>query len=197
MSAFKKMMLTLVVCSIVAGGLLTAQQPSKEEQEKMMKAWQAYMTPGDNHKYLEKFAGEWIAETTMWMYPGTPPDKSKGEVSAKMILGGRYLKSHMKGTMMGMPMEGISITGYDNFQKKFNSMWIDSTGTGFYMSSGKLEGNVRIETGEWDDITTGGKTHIKMVTKIVDDNKFIFEMYMSMPDNKEFKSMEVVYTRKK
>lgn len=198
MSAFKKFIVMSLVCFVLACGLLTAQhEPSKEDQEKMMKLWQKYMTPGDNHKYLEYFTGNWTAETTMWMAPGAPPQKSKGSVKAKMILGGRYIKSHMNGTMMGMPMEGIAITGYDNFQKKFNSFWIDTAGTGFYLSSGTLEGKVRTETGLWDDFMTGGKSKVKMVTKTVDDNKFVFEMFATGPDGKEFKTMNIVYTRKK
>ncbi len=188
-------MVFLVSCLGVA---LNAQEMSKEDQE-MMKKWQAYATPGDNHKYLDSFSGEWTAAGKSWMKPGAPPIVSKNEVKAKMIMGGRYHKSHFKGTMMGMPFEGIAVTGYDNFKKKFMSIFFDNMGTGFYKSSGTLDksGKVRTETGLWDDFMTGAKTKIRLVTKSIDNDKFIFEMYGMGPDGKEFKSMELVYTRKK
>lgn len=175
-------------------------QMSKEEQE-MMKKWMDYSTPGANHKYLESFAGEWDALVKQWMKPGDPPISTKQEMKAKMLLGGRYLKYTVKGMMIDMPFEGMSITAYDNLEKKFISMWIDSMGTGIYMTEGTLDktGKIRTETGLWNDITTGGKTKVKLVYKTVDNDNVFFEMYMSggMYGDEEVKSMEITYTRKK
>lgn len=195
---------SLLVIAFLGSGLDLAGQEkpqmSKEEQE-MMKKWMAYSTPGANHKYLEGFAGEWEAVVKQWMKPGEPPATSKQRMKAKMLMDGRYLKYSIKGTMMDMPFEGISITAYDNFEKKFISMWIDSMGTGIYMTEGTLDktGKIRTETGLWNDIATGGKTKVKMVYKTVDKDNIFFEMYMSggMFGDKEVKSMEVTYTRKK
>lgn len=193
----------LVICVMVLGLVFTmnlsldAQGQSKEEQEKMKK-WQAHMTPGANHKYLEYFVGSWTANIKMRMEPGAPMQETKNESKYKMILGGRFLKTHVKGSMMGMPMEGLSITGYDNFKKKFESFWIDNSGTGFYLASGTLDksSKIRTDTGVWDDVMSGGKMKVKMVTKIVDGNKFLFDMYMEHK-GKMFKSMEMIFTRKK
>jgi hypothetical protein len=116
-----------------------------------------------------------------------------------MILGGRFLKSHMKGTMMGMPFEGLSITGYDNFKKECVTMWIDNAGTGIYQTSGTMDkaSKTRTETGLWDDLMTGGKIKVRWVTKIIDDNKYEFVMYSTDSTGKEFKSGEIIYIRKK
>ena len=82
-----------------------------------MKAWQAYMTPGDAHKMIAKSDGQWKAEVTVWMAPGGPPEKSTSTCTNKMILGGRYQQSTHKGMFNGMPFEGISTFGYDNAKK--------------------------------------------------------------------------------
>jgi hypothetical protein len=201
MKLFKMVVITLLVLSFVGSGLvLTAQEPSKEEQE-MMKKMMEYATPGANHKYLENFVGKWNAVTKMWEKPGAPPAESQQEVKMKMIMGGRYLKFGVKGTLMGMTFEGMMITGYDNFKKKLISVWIDSMGTGIYMTEGTFDqsGKIRTETGVWDDMFTGGTTKVKMVYKIVDKDKILFEMYTSggMYGDKEFKNMEATYTRVK
>ena len=202
MKIFKSLLfggLILFFMVSTAGMPLFGQQPSEEEQ-KMMEKWKAYATPGENHKYLEYFSGKWEAVTKSWMKPGTEPIINKNDVKSKMILGGRYLKSSYKGTMMGMPFEGIGITGYDNFKKKFISIFMDNTGTGIYEYSGTLDqtGKIRTETGVWDDIGTGGKSRVKMVTKIIDGNTYSFEMFMlnEGPQGDEFKSMEMICKRK-
>lgn len=201
MKHFKTLIAALAVVILLSSGwVLTGQEQSREEQE-MMKKWKAYATPGPNHKYLASFAGQWDAAVKMWEKPGAPPVTSKQEMTGKMIFGGRYYVYAVKGNYMGMPFEGKSITGYDNFKKKFISMWIDNFGTGIYMTEGTLDetGKIRTETALWPDIFTGGKTKVKMVTKSVDKDKFIFEMYYSggMYGPKEYQTLEIIYTRKK
>ena len=187
-----------VLAFFVLGVFLPAQEMSKEDME-MMKKYQEMGSPGANHKYLEKFAGEWTTVGKMWMKPGDPPIEMNGDSSAEMVLGGRFLKSGYNGNMMGQMFNGINFIGYDNFRKEFVSMWMDSTSTAMYMSNGTLDesGKVRTDTGLWDDPAVGGKMKVRQVTKVISDDEFAFEMYMTMPDGKEFKSMEMIYSRKK
>lgn len=44
----------------------------------MMKNWQMCMTPGDMHKMMASWDGNWTAEITMWEKPDVPPMKSMG-----------------------------------------------------------------------------------------------------------------------
>lgn len=165
-----------------------------------VKAWTEYATPGDIHKQLAKSDGSWTGETTVWMGIGAPPITSKSSMVNRMIMGGRYQQSEMKGDFMGMPFEGMSITAYDNYKKKFISTWIDNMGTGLM----KMEG-------VWDEATksvksdgtmlnpaNGKECKMRQVYTFVDDNTELMEMYG--PDSKtgkEFKSMEIKFTRKK
>jgi len=190
----------LVFMSLALNVRVLAQQPQQsEEEQKMMKLWMEYATPGENHKYFEYFVGDWEVNVKSWMKPGAEPEVSKGDNTSKLILGGRFLMSSYTGTMMGMPFEGLSISGYDNLKKEYVTMWIDNAGTGIYLTSGSLDkaSKARTETGIWDDPMTGGKSKVRWVTKIIDDNKYMFEMYNTDPAGKEFKSGEITYTRKK
>lgn len=162
------------------------------------KAWVAYKTPGDVHKMLATDAGEWKTETTSWMSPGTEPVKSSGVCINKMIMDGRYLESSYKGDMMGMPFEGKGITGYDNAKKIIVSTWIDNFGTGVTYMEGNWDAATKstISKGKFVDPESGKDMEMKEVYKIIDDKSRIMEMYMTMPDGKEFKTMEIKYTRK-
>lgn len=202
MKMFKVLVVSLLVTLLLGSGLgLPGQEQQSKEEQEMMKKWMDFSTPGPNHKYLEFFAGEWDAVGKLWMKPGDAPVDSKQEMKAKMLMGGRYLKYSIKGNYMGMPFDGMSITGYDNFEKKFISIWIDNWGTGIYMTEGTLDaaGKIRTETGVWNDILSGGTNNVKMVYKTVDNDTVFYEMYMSggIYGEKEFKSMEITYTRKK
>jgi hypothetical protein len=162
-----------------------------------MKAMMAYATPGQIHQMLAKSVGSWKGDITMWMQPGAPPMKSVGESTNEMILGGRYLQSKNTGNFMGAPFEGIGIMGYDNAKKVFVNSWIDNMGTGMMYLTGTWDAATKSVTftGTMVDPTAGGDVKVRQVMKFVDDNTQIMEMY-SITNGKEFKNMEIKYTRK-
>jgi hypothetical protein len=167
------------------------------QDAEQMKAWQAYMTPGDVHKMLAKSDGKWTTETTMWMDPGQPPTTSKGYCINKMVLGGRYQETEFKGDMMGQPFEGRSTLAYDNAKQTFINTWIDNMGTGMMVIEGKWDDAKKCInfSGKVVDPMTGKDMPIREVFTIKDDNHQMMEMWMSGPDGSEMKSMEVKFTR--
>jgi hypothetical protein len=164
----------------------------------MMKKWQAFMTPGQHHQQLNYYVGNWTYVGKSWMAPGTPATPTSGTATGKMVLGGRYLKQNYQGSAMGMTMEGIGITAFDNFLKMFHSTWIDTMGTGIFISMGKPgDGKVREETGTMDDIMTGDKVTMRNVFTILGPDSYKMEMFNKTDTTPEYKSMELVFTRKK
>lgn len=177
----------------------TADAPAPPmDSAAMMKAWNDYMTPGEQHKMLASQNGKWEGKVTMWMTPGAPPTKSKGTVVNRMILGGRYQEGTFTGTFNGMPFEGKSIVGYDNAKKVFISSWIDNMGTGIMTVEGPWDAATKsiTFTGEMHDPMTGKKCKLREIMTFVDDKTQKMEMYNTMPGTPEYKSMEIVYTRK-
>ncbi|MBC7872352.1 MAG: DUF1579 domain-containing protein [Ferruginibacter sp.] len=164
----------------------------------MMKNWETYMTPGDMHAMLAKSNGTWTTEVTSWMDPEKPPMKSTGSAVNKMIMGGRYQESVNSGDMMGMPFEGRSITGYDNAKKVFFSSWIDNMGTGIMMMEGPWDEATKTITmkGKGMDPMVLRESNYKQTFKIIDDNNQFMEMYGPGMDGKEYKMMEIKFTRK-
>lgn len=165
------------------------------------KAWMDYATPGDMHQMLAKSDGVWNGANTTWMENGAKPMTSTSEATNKMIFEGRYQISEHKGNFMGMPFEGMSIVGYDNSKKKFISTWIDNMGTGIMHGEGDWNPSTKsIEfKGKMTDPARPGKDcEVREVYTFVDDNTQKLEMYG--PDSKtgkEYKTMEIKYTRKK
>jgi len=162
-----------------------------------MKAMMAYMTPGEVHQMMAKSTGTWTGAITMWMQQGAQPMNMTGETKNEMILGGRYLRNTSTGNMMGMPFEGIGTTGYDNAKKIFVTTWIDNAGTGIMYLEGTWDAqNKSINfSGKMVDPVSGKDIPVRETLKFVDDNTHILEMYTT-GQGKEYKSMEIKYTRK-
>ena len=169
------------------------------QSEAEMKAWMDYMTPGEYHKEMAKWDGMWDADLTMWMAPGTPPQKSTATCENKMILGGRYQSSTHKGSFNGMPFEGISTVGYDNAKNAFISTWVDNMGTGIMILEGTWDDKSKTLNlkGNQTDPMSGKSMAIREAFKVIDNNTHKMEMYMTPPGGQEYKSMEITFTRRK
>lgn len=166
------------------------------QSEAEMKAWQAYMTPGEMHKRMAACVGNWKGDITMWMAPGAEPIKSTGAAKNEMIMGGRYLQSLNTGNFMGMPFEGNSLTAYDNAKKVFINTWIDNMGTGIMIAEGKWNPakNAIEFSGKQTDPLTGKEMKFRETLTFNADGSQLLEMWMET-GGKEFKSMEVKYTK--
>lgn len=191
---------TAVVLSLLALSPVFAQEKPAAppmggpEMEAAMKA----MSPGENHKHLSWYAGDWTFTNRMWMDPSQPPLESTGTMKGELILGGRYAQTHWQGSMMGMPFEGRGTDGYDNLKKQYVSSWVDNMGTGILLFTGTCEngGKKCMMKGDMIDPMTGKPGYMRSVTTWTDQNNFTMEMYGAGGDGKEVKMMEMVVKRK-
>jgi hypothetical protein len=173
--------------------------PAQPDSATMMKNWEEYMTAGAPHKMMASWNGEWIGAVTMWMAPDVPPSKGTGTTSYRMIMDGRYQLSETKGDFGGMPLEGMSTLAYDNHKQKFISTWIDNFGTGVMVLEGPWDEATKTMTltGKMMDPSLKKEVDVKETVKIIDNDHQVMEMYATSADGKEFKTMEISYTRKK
>lgn len=192
-------LLTLVgvVAPVLAQNEKAEGKPPGEAE--MMAAMMKAAQPGEQHKHLARMAGDWEYTSKMWMAPGQPPEESKGTMHGEAVMGGRYVQHHWKGSMAGMPFEGLGTEGYDNTTKQFISSWIDNMGTGIMFSKGSCDaaGKVCTMTGDMPDPMGGGNMSTKMVITWSDNDHFKNEMFMKDPSGGEMKMMEISASRKK
>ena len=117
----------------------TPPPPPPAMDDAMMKFIEA-ASPNDNHKKIEAFAGTWDTETSFWTEgPDKPPMVSKGTARNTPAFGGRFLKQDFKGYFMGMPMDGLGFTGYDNMKKLYTMFWMDNTSTAMFLGTGTFD----------------------------------------------------------
>lgn len=174
----------------------TAQPPEGEMPAEMAAMMEAYMkagTPGEPHEFLAQTVGKWKVTSKMWMGPGEP-QVSEATSVREMILNGRFLQEKFEGTVMGMPFQGIGITGYDNVNDKYWATWMDSMTTWLTTMEGERDGDTVVWHGEGPDPMTGGTAKMKMVATNHGKDKTVVEFY-EMHGGEEVRTMELTYER--
>jgi hypothetical protein len=161
-----------------------------------MEVWMKLAQPGNHHEHLAPFVGSWKGEVKMWMDPGGQPMVNEGFAEVGWIMGGRYLEWKQTGDFGGMPFEGRAIEGYNNGEKRYESMWIDNFGTLilYYTGSCSDDGRSRQMTTRFADPVGGGTIEYRSEYQWIDDDHFTFIAFMDRGDG-EFKSMEISYER--
>jgi hypothetical protein len=100
--------------------------------------------PQQEHRWLEKFVGNWTFESECDMGPGKPREKFKGTQSARSI-GGLWIIGEGQGEMPGGGMGTMVLTlGYDPQKKRFVGTWFGSMMTALWVYDGERDatGNV-------------------------------------------------------
>jgi hypothetical protein len=200
-----RVLLLLFVCLLVAVTVTAQDKPvgtagaMSAEAKAMMDAMEKAATPGANHEMLASMAGDWTFTTRMWMEPSAPPTESTGTVTYTPLLGGRFVQGQYRGNMMGMPFEGLGLTGYNNTTGKFQASWVDNMGTMMIYMTGQYDPASKsiTFTGQMDDITKPGeKINVRQVVRTVSPDSQIMEWYETR-SGKEVKTMEIAYNRAK
>jgi Protein of unknown function (DUF1579). len=193
--------LTLMsLCIMLAASVAMAKGKKAEkpmDPQAMMEVYTKLAAPGEQHKQLASLAGSWTTKTKEWMEPNKPPVESTGSAEMKMLLDGRFLQQELTGQMMGQPFSGIEITAYDNLLKRYVTSWMSTMGTGIFTMEGtaSTDGKTITLKGQHAEPGGGYMKH-RAIWKIVDNNTQTFDMYGAHPGEKEWKMMEMTYTRK-
>ncbi len=182
----------LFSCAFLISNLISAQNSSTPDMQMMMQN----MMPGPVQKQMAANAGEWSAEMTMYMDPTQPPQKQYAKVHNEMVMD-RYFTSTYRGTMMGMPFEGVATMAYDNGTKKYYMTWMDNMSTGMTQLSGTYDEATKTTTltGISQDPMTGKESKMRQTITYVDSSKVMMVMYGEGPGGIEMKMMEITLTR--
>jgi hypothetical protein len=174
------------------------------EMQKYMQNMMECGTPGPVHAEMAKMVGTWKCDSQMWMMPGGPAEASTGTMTYKSIFGGRALQGDFEGSYkMGdqtVSMQGMELTGYDNWTGKSWSFWMGDSCTSPWFAQGNhdsaakscaMEGTTPNFYG-----TKGSTVKTRSLMTMTSDTTAKFEMWTAGPDGKEFKHMEMMMTKK-
>jgi hypothetical protein len=162
------------------GGAL--EEAFSMEPEKIMEMMQEASKPDEHHDLLRKMAGTHQMTAKFWMDPTAEPEISKGTCTSKLIMDGRYLVSDVDMTFgftgMEMPLQGMSVMGYNRNAGQYETTWIDTLNTAQTWQSGTMKNGQLIVEGE--TYTPFGKSKLKNVYT-VRDGGYDLEFYEPNP----------------
>src|SRR5688572_15501161 len=169
------------------------------KDDPMMAKMKEYGAVGPAHKVLEPHVGKWSFEMKFYQPDGTPAETSKGTSEAKWIMGGRFVEETISGTFMGEPFNGRGTTGYDNIKKKYVSTFVDNMSSGIFHSEGTYDTATKTfqYAGESPDVMAGKFVKSRWTEKWTDNDHFMAQGFKTGADGKEFKEMEIAYSRAK
>jgi len=190
--------LSIVSTACISLAQESAEPPMTPEMEAEMAVWMELAQPTAHHAHLKALEGRWAGEVTMWMGPAAAPMVNSSTAEATFILGGRYLEWKHIGDFGGMPFEGRAIEGFNNGDRRYESIWIDNFGTlmMFFTGSCSDDGASREMKSSFSDPVAGGTITYRTVTVVNDADHFTYTAYMDKGTG-EFKNMEIRYTRRR
>ena len=140
------------------------------DQEAMMEAWMQSMQPGEQHEAMDAMVGTWKAELKSMM----APMESVGTATFSRGMNGKFVRQDFKSTMMGVPMHGVSFTGYNKVLDRYESVWFDDMNTAMSFMTGKKTDDGWEYHGEETDPMTGKTLAIRDLLVMHGEDHFTF-----------------------
>lgn len=174
-------------------GVLAATLDLERQVEDLVR----YAMPGPHHQLLDRLAGSWETTTRYWMKAGLEPAEAKGTCLRRWILGGRFLMEELEGGNLALPFRGVALFGYDAFEEKYTSAWVDTMNTAITTNLGTYDptGDAVTFAGVYKDPWTGSRKPERGVLRFQSPQQHTLELFVQEPGGDEFKMLEITYSR--
>ena len=193
----------LATCAliVIVVGAFPLLAPARQDEKRkpspeQVQEWMKHAEPGEHHKMLEPLVGKWDLSVTMPDEAGVPGEPVKGTSEFRWAMGKRFLVEETRTTAGGQPFEWMGFHGYDNRAKQFVAAFIDNFGTDIDHMTGQPQdgGRTIAYVGETAD-GPGGRQKFRWVIHVKGPNELHIEMFLSGPEGKESRVMEIVGKR--
>lgn len=152
--------------------------------------------PTPEHEWLTRHVGQWEVECSYFTIPGDDPLEVSGEETTEM-LGPFWVVGRFEADMMGTPVIGQAVTGFDPVKKLFTGTWKDNYTPFHYTFAGTLSDDKKLLKleGENYDPTRGKSSLYRSRSEYPSDSKRITKLSVEV-DGVEVPILEYRYRRK-
>lgn len=152
--------------------------------------------PQEQHAWLQRFVGTWDAELEMSMNPASPPSRSRG-VDTWRLLGGFWAIS--EGENLDFPFRYLMTLGYDPVKEKYIGTWADTMTSHGWRYEGSVDASGRILTLDTDapfPPGSGKTTKFRDVMEFVTDNHRLYTSSMQLENGEWIKHLTINLRRR-
>ena len=175
--------------------------------QREMPAWVQRGLPGPGHITLQRLAGTWRVENSVYIAVGT---RDKPAVSSDLICrrdwvgDGRYLRDVTEGTIAGGRYWRMGLLGYSNMDDRYEWVTIDGFNANMMIYLGAPRtgpatpismSGVFTDQGVFGEQTAGKPVGMRTVIRIESGDRHVFELYFTPPVEQELLVDRKVYTR--
>lgn len=180
MDAWLKWLLAVAVFALVGTSVSIAQNSAASQ-------------PSAEDAFLAKRAGEY---TRVIKFVGQDGQWS-GTSKISVVLGGRFILEENNDTVMGRPVQGMRMFGYNNATKQYEMISMYTLSTAITKLTGTSEdgGKTVDYVGASDE--PKGKVPLHARVRQIDDDHFVVTMMTTGSDGKDAPFQETTYTRKR
>ncbi|MHC4218266.1 MAG: DUF1579 family protein [Planctomycetota bacterium] len=178
---------------VAATAVVTSQVVSQEAD-----SWLKFSQPSAHHDILDRIAGKWDFQGTVWDSPGAEPETFTMNADYRWTLGGRFLIGNYVAYIGGERFEAKDVLGYDNFRGQYSGLWIDNETTAFTLSRGRYDQgrDTLILEGTQDDVGRKVKDEpFRFVYLLGGDDRMAIESFIPGDGGKMFRRVRVEATR--
>lgn len=151
------------------------------------------------HRWLQKFVGEWTFETEALMEPGAPPIKFKGTETVRSI-GDIWVQCEGRGEMPGGGTQITIMTlGYDPSKKRFVGTFLGSMMTFLWIYDGQLDaaGKVLTLDTEGPSFSGDGQSPYRDAVEFISDDHRVLTSSLPAENGQWQRFMSAHYRRVK
>ncbi|HTU33592.1 MAG TPA: DUF1579 family protein [Candidatus Acidoferrum sp.] len=148
---------------------------------------------GAQQEFLAKRAGNYTRVIKFMGQPG----EWKGTSKISVILGGRFIMEENHDRVMGNPVEGIRILGYDDASKHYELISMYTMSTGITKFTGTSSDGGRTVDYSATSSEPQGQVPLHALIRQVNSDEFVVTLSTRGPDGKFKPFQETTYTRVK
>jgi len=157
--------------------------PSAAGTDVAMQEMMNRMMPGKHHRIFAAMTGNWRGTMRIWSLtrPEAPPVESQTESRRRLVLGNRFVLEEATGSVMRMPMDRMSILGYDNETHRYTLIFYSNMETATNIASGTADQTGKILTLRGESFAEGGKVPFKNIIHLEGDDVHFSSRIASCP----------------
>ena len=155
--------------------------------------------PNENHEHLAAMLGTW--EGVMRWRPAPEADflEFPGVATREWVLDGRFIREVVKAEAPGGGgFEGVGYVGYNNFDNRYESIWMENMSTGVMHGYGVYNPETKVFTfyGDRRDPMSGRMIATWSEMDMSDPDRHVLKGWEFGPDGAPFQNAEGVFTRR-
>jgi hypothetical protein len=133
------------------------------------------------------------------MQPDVPATVFRGTVTREWVLGGRFIKEVMKAESDEGPYETLGYMGFDNFDRQYQSVWMNTTSTSLHIEVGNYHPDRKVlhMANDGRDPVTGRVVHSWGKLDLSDPDRHVYTAYSTDPEGRTFTALEGILERRK